>query len=512
MTRHTSMDPEMDEAESDEELAALRAVPQLNPPQLADDALYGIVGEYVRLVAPTTEAHPAALLVSMLSGLGVLIGRGPTMITDKAPQHSRLYVILCGPTSNGRKSTAISHAKWLLRAIDADSPRTLSGLSSGEGLIEAVRDPRLPELDDATGKVLVPGDKGEPDKRLLVVENEFGGVIHKLGRDGNTLSSVVREAFDGNTLQTMTRKRNGLIATAPHIGIIGCITPAEIRRGLSEVDIGNGFANRFLLVWTEREHLLPHGGDVPHRAETLVRELAHAVSTARQFQTVGWSASGAARWTAIYSALTQPIAAGQMASLLARGPTHVIRLAMTFALLDSANLVDAAHLDAALAVWQYCADSARYVFHASETLSARAVQYLNALHSAGVIGLDREALRKVEGSNSTPAATITAALAELREAGLVRMAMHKTTGRPREVWTHSHYMRLSEREAKEVREASPIGLTSHTSLPSLSLAPKDVVKVNVTLTTGETMTLDANDRDITALASMIAKVEPAIAA
>jgi hypothetical protein len=80
-----------------------------------------------------------------------------------------------------------------------------------------------------------------------------------LAREGNTLSAVVRQAWDGEPLQTMVRN-DPLRATGAHIGIVGHITRDELLRYLTATELANGFANRFLLVGVERSKLLPFGG------------------------------------------------------------------------------------------------------------------------------------------------------------------------------------------------------------------------------------------------------------
>ena len=65
--------------------------------------------------------------------------------------------------------------------------RILTGLSSGEGLIWAVRDPN--------GQ-----DAGVADRRLLVIEPEFVSVLKAVGREISTLSPTLRSAWDGRPL------------------------------------------------------------------------------------------------------------------------------------------------------------------------------------------------------------------------------------------------------------------------------------------------------------------------
>jgi hypothetical protein len=104
-----------------------------------------------------------------------------------------------------------------------------SGLSSGEGLIFEVR--------DATG-----GDSGATDKRRLILEAEFAQVLKVLAREGNTLSPVVRNAWDGKSLQTIA-KNAPVRAREAHVAIVGHITKDELLRFVTGTELANGFFN-----------------------------------------------------------------------------------------------------------------------------------------------------------------------------------------------------------------------------------------------------------------------------
>ena len=130
-----------------------------------------------------------------------------------------------------------------------------TGLSSGEGLIHAVRDSGRKSGEH-------PPDDGVLDQRLLVIEPEFASPLRMIARDGNTLSPVVRQAWDGGKLQVMT-KQSPETATNAHISIIGHVTRDELRRELTRTDAGSGFGNRFLWVCVRRSKLLPDGGLLP---------------------------------------------------------------------------------------------------------------------------------------------------------------------------------------------------------------------------------------------------------
>lgn len=70
-------------------------------------------------------------------------------------------------------------------------------------------------------------------------------VLRVLRQETNTLSAIIRQAWDGGPLRTLT-KNSPAKATNAHISIIGHITKNELCRYLSETEAGNGFGNRFL--------------------------------------------------------------------------------------------------------------------------------------------------------------------------------------------------------------------------------------------------------------------------
>ena len=92
---------------------------------------------------------------------------------------------------------------------------------------------------------MVTTDPGVSDKRLLVIEEEFVRVLASMGRESNTLSAVLRQAWDSGDLRTMT-KSSPARSTGAHISIVAHVTCDELRRAMAETEHTNGFANRFL--------------------------------------------------------------------------------------------------------------------------------------------------------------------------------------------------------------------------------------------------------------------------
>ena len=121
-------------------------------PELDDKALHGLAGEIVWTVLPHTEADKVALLSSVLAACGNVMGRGAHMRVGADKHHLNLNVGLVGETSKGRKGMSWNLVCNLVHAADPfwAEDRVMGGLSSGEGLIYAVRDRRVRRMQTAT--------------------------------------------------------------------------------------------------------------------------------------------------------------------------------------------------------------------------------------------------------------------------------------------------------------------------------------------------------------------------
>jgi hypothetical protein len=394
------------------------------PKPLAEEAYHGLVGTFVRLVEPHTESDPAALLTQFLVFFGNVVGRGPYFPVEADQHFLTEYMAMVGKSGKGRKGTATGHVRRVFERVDPEwsGTRIVAGLSSGEGFAYAVRDPV-----EKGGTVV---DEGVTDKRLLVQEGEFATTLKVMTREGNILSPALREAWDGRPLGTLT-KHNPVRATGAHVSVVGHITADELRRNLESTEAANGFANRFLWVCTQRSKHLPEGGNLDAAVlNDLVAQLHRAVAFARTVAAMRRDDEARALWYDIYPKLTAD-RPGLFGAATARAEAHATRLSCLYALLDLSPIVQAAHLLAALAVWDYCETSARFVFGDS-TGDSIADTILTALRMSGP--LDRTAISALFFRNQ-PASRIDRALALLLRMGLARMEPDpETGGKPREVW------------------------------------------------------------------------------
>lgn len=76
---------------------------------------------------------------------------------------------------------------------------------------------------------------------------------------------------------------------------------------------------------------------------------------------LGFDDAARERWWQLYPALSEP-EPGLLGAATARAEAHVVRLALLYVLFEGADRISLAHLDAAVALWDYAARSARWVF------------------------------------------------------------------------------------------------------------------------------------------------------
>ena len=411
-------------------LKSLMSQVQSWPKPLAEEAYHGLAGEIVRTIEPHTEADPAALLVQLLVAFGSAVGRGPYFSVEADRHHANLFCCLVGETSKARKGTSVSHVRRVFRAVDDEweASRITSGLSSGEGLIWHVRD--AIEVYDPKEEEYVVKDPGIEDKRSLVIESEFSRVLKACERQGNTLSDVIRQAWDGDTLRILTRTTAASSKDA-HISIVGHITVGELIRLLTDIQAGNGFANRFLWICARRSKELPEGGDLRDEdLETLTRRLCGAIEKSRSIGEVRRDESARSIWRKVYSGLSQG-QPGLFGSVTSRAEAQTMRLALIYALLDSSPVIRGEHLMAALAVWTYTESSARFIF--GDSLGDPAADKIMVLLRGRTDGMTRNDIVRCFGGHRGKD-QLDRALDLLLRLGRVKRETVETGGRPAETW------------------------------------------------------------------------------
>ncbi|HEV2640777.1 MAG TPA: DUF3987 domain-containing protein [Actinocrinis sp.] len=405
-------------------MSTITAPAQLRGGPTPDKAVYqGWLGETSKALTKTSEADPVAVLVTLMTAFGVMTGPGPFSQISDDRHPALLWPLILGHTGIGRKGTSLGVVRRLVKTADPEFYRDqiTSGLSSGEGLINAVAD----DKDDQEG-----------GKARLVIETEYSVTMRRSGREGNTLSGVLRQAWEGDDLATLTRE--SLHATAPHIGIVAHITPGEFRMCVKGADMAGGTYNRFLPIYSERSKEIPDGegaGDDLITNYALV--LRTVVKQARDVRKVTLTPAAREYWgDVVYSALSSETHTdGIVAQFTARATPYARRAAMLYALGDGAAEVDVTHLQAAYALVTYARATAAHVL-GTGTGDPQLDKTIAALSTAGERGLSRMELSHLFSRKLT-AAQLDDLVSKVETVPNVTRTRRTGVGRPTDVWTLS---------------------------------------------------------------------------
>jgi hypothetical protein len=395
------------------------------PSAMDPKAFYGIAGEVVRIIAPHTEACPEAILGQFLVAYANAFGPRPRWQLEATIHRCNLYLLLVGPTGIARKGTSWDVTQWLLNRCDDDAKtrRTVSGLTSGEGLIAY--------CDQA----------GAP---ILAVETEFVRLLTNMGRENNSLSSVLRQAFDGPRLEVAT-KNNPIVCNDSYFSLIGHTTQSDYKAKIHQVSIDNGLVNRMMHMNVYRARRLPEGGDfesVRQALEPLTADLALSIGFAKFDRALDrpMRKTEAARvyWSELYHGPLSEPRTGDHAKVTIRAAPIILRIAVIFAVLDRDYEIDVRHIEAARAFWDYCDQTSAFLFpcRAVDADGARVLKAIDA-DDARTHGLTpAEISRRAFGGHKTRPEMV-AILSLLNEAGLICHEPERK-GRACSVWKRTH--------------------------------------------------------------------------
>ena len=382
-------------------------------PVLRPEARHGLAGELLEAIEPHSEADPVALLVTFLAAFGALVGPGPHAVAEGAEHPARIWPLIVGDTAKSRKGSSWAQVWRILSAADAAfaTDRVLSGFGSGEALVDAVAD--------------------EQDPRLLVVETEYARVLSVCKREGSTLSTLLRQGWDGGRLQVRSRARTA-VADNSHVVVIGHITRAELLAKLAESDTLGGSLNRFLVISVRRSRVLPEGGNLDESViADFGRNVSYVATKARSGAIIRRSPDAQEYWAHLYKGLAEDDPGGLLGAVIARDAAQVLRLSVTYALLDGHTVVLPEHIKAAEAVWEYARASAAAIF-GERTGDTVADQILTELRKSGG-ELSRTEIRDVLARHRKKE-RIDEAISLLANLGLATEATKgETGGRPRRV-------------------------------------------------------------------------------
>lgn len=355
----------------------------VSPPAMRLEMLYGLIGEIAITASAGREVNPVSVALGAIVRLSALVGRDIYFQVGDEQHTLNQYALHVGRSALGAKGESFALLKRIENQLKKVKPIGVTGilgqshtagLSSREGLAGLVFD------SYTQGDVLVPGIA---DKRAFLRESEFANLLAQSKRDGNTISSALRDIWDsGQSIKPLTKSQK-MVATDPHIALHGAITPTELREKLSTGEASNGFINRFIIIFAERIGL------VPFPPETKQKDVDFLANRIKGF--VAWalgrypidtytrkmmlSADAEALWKKAYLRLKKRTTYGEMINaILERRAPITLRLAALFAATDQTLIIEEHHLRAALAWAEFHRESVIYVFGADTQAQKKAQQ------------------------------------------------------------------------------------------------------------------------------------------
>lgn len=346
-------------------------------PELHEKAFPGWIGEFTGHASEHSEADPVAILLSLLLRLAAEI-YGVFYNLGDSKHRARTNAVIVGESSKARKGTSWKPVGRLFKGLKNSARVTPGPLSSGQGLIYAVRDEML-EFDKKTGEYKVK-DPGITDKRLFVLDEEFEVALNSVKNRGNTLSATIRGLYDDGNSEPLT-KTSRIKTTAAHVVILAHITRVELTTALNKVQMANGFGNRFLWILVRRQKPIAMPKPMLTSAVKRFRKiLAKRIESAAGLGALKMTKEAEALWEDLYPELTMDFS-GAAGALINRSETHAIRLAEIYALALGHKMIQPADLEAAVAVVKYSRESAAIIFQGCPD-DSRKVKILQALRVA----------------------------------------------------------------------------------------------------------------------------------
>lgn len=311
------------------------------------EAFAGMLGEMVGAVIDGTDASEVGILASMIALCGALV---PSRAYFGRMQTSTPHIALVGESSIGRKGTAMNRAlDALSTALGADRLNrvVMDGINSGEGLVTELERRQL-------------GARGEPTA-AVVFEEEFATLLAAAGRDGSSLDSRMRQAFDGGPLSN--RKASGSQTVLPPYwlpALVG-ITPSELQDKGPSGALTSGSANRWLWLPVVRRDV-----DVPNIPPELPLALRQALWAAHDAATQAppdlTHSGDVSRLLTDYGKHLVKDATGLAKDLSRRYPIIAFRIALVHAALERSAVVTTEHVWRGIALTEYARQGIPWVF------------------------------------------------------------------------------------------------------------------------------------------------------
>lgn len=346
-------------------------------PQVSPVVFSGFLGRAVRTLIPHSEADPVGILASLLSAFSAAIDNGPRVHYGTQTQTLSVWTVLVGNTGQGRKGTATRAALDIVRTAlpDWSKAAILEGCpQSGPAYVSA--------LADMNGTA-------------LMLEEEFADLL-KVSARYKSMGKALRRSWEGASVSNRT-KEAVIQVDAPHVAIVGNVTPTEWATSIGKADKAGGTLNRFLPLYVERSKKIKlaeqiSADDWAALIRPLAREFRQAVTTARNIDEVTVMPAALALWDDKLSELIDWLSIGReaMEQFAARAADYVWRLSALYALADRRDEINTGDLEAAVGLVAYMCDSVQHLTpelsggQSQESLALKIEQFVKGAGEEGV--------------------------------------------------------------------------------------------------------------------------------
>ena len=203
----------------------------------------------------------------------------------------------------------------------------------------------------------------------------------------------------------------------------------------TEDEASNGGYNRYLWACVRNSKLLPEGGDLDAvNFAPVLEALTNAVAGLRYEASRKFVRDAGARalWREHYPRLRHQ-EPGLLGIVTGRADAQTLRLSLVYAALDGSLEVRREHVESALALWDFCHRSARYVF-GGRLANPLGELIAEKIREAGSDGLARSRITRILDKKHVNAERGALILQELQECNRASKRETPTAGRTSERW------------------------------------------------------------------------------
>ncbi len=308
---------------------------------LPASALTGWIGEYCRLMEPTTESPIAYHFGVGVTTIGAMVGRRIASQYGTDALYPNLYTLLVGRSGRTRKDTAI---KRITRTLFDVSPSGTKIINHGVGIA----------TDVGSSTKLIDMLRNKPNTLLYITE--FTRLMGNARRQAtDTIIPTLIEAFDTPTVMQNNSMANPIEALYPFLSILAATQPDLLSEAMTGADMNSGFANRWLYVCGNLGAPIPLAPRLDlSSVSMLMHDLWEAKNSYAEGTALSMTPEAVERWSAWYIAdYHRESPNPEEDAMRARHAVLIQKLALIYAIVDRRLSIDLDHLNIAIEVIEW---------------------------------------------------------------------------------------------------------------------------------------------------------------